>query len=180
MIYNPNDVIPLTIKGIRVSSREGLMALGMDTLQGYRQYWEKQKVDYDGKIGEIKKIIKRLEGKSAAEIKAMAEENSEAFCNCNKCIYGHISQLIGDRKPHISCSLIPMFVDADGNGPFIYIENTSAPLCGIANASSDDFIKICVKYLNAKCEIIKRSYNHANDCLIYLDCIIRYISRTPA
>lgn len=180
MIYNPRDVLPLALKGVDVSSRNDLYALGVDNLQRFRQYWQEQKEKYLQDLDNTRKIIEVLDGKTAAEIKAMAEKDNTAFCNCNKCIYGQISRLIGDQKPHISCSLIPMFVDTDGNGPFLYIENTSAPLCGIANASSDDFIKICVKYLNAKCEIIKRSYNHANDCLIYLDSIIRYISRTPA
>lgn len=180
MIYNPNDVIPLTIKGIRVSSREGLMALGMDDLGKYYQYWQEQKKRYLGMLEETKEVIRILNGKTPAEIKAMAEENNVAFCSCNSCKYGKPSQSMDGQKQYIDCPLIPMFVDADDGESFICIENTSAPLCGIANASSDEFIKICVRYLRSRIEIVKRSYNHANDCMVYLDGIIKHINSTPA
>ena len=178
MVYRPSDVFPTILKGISVSSRKDLVALGVGNLQGLRQYWKGQKEKYDQKINDIKKIISLLDGKTAAEIKSVADENR--FCNCISCIYGKVSRLIGDDKPHVSCPLVPMFVDEDGEGPFLYIENGSAPLCSIANATSDEFIKICVKYLRSKIEIIKRRYNHANDCMVYLDGIIKHINRTPA
>lgn len=180
MVYNANDVVPPETRkgGLSCSSMKALESLGIAKLQEFQKYWKEQKEKYDQKINDIKKIISLLDGKTAAEIKSVADENR--LCNCISCIYGKASQLIGDDKPHISCPLVPMFVDEDGEGPFLYIENDSAPLCSIANATSDEFIKICVKYLRSKIEIIKRRYNHANDCMVYLDDIIKYISRTPA
>ncbi len=179
MVYNPRDVLPPASRGENISSKDDLSVLGAEKLQEFRQYWQERKRKYLQELDITEKAIKDLDGKSIIEVKTMAEKDGTAFCNCGSCIYATISQVAGE-KSHIDCPLIPMFIDTDNNnGPFICIENTSAPLCGIVNSSSNNFIDVCVEHLKTKCEYTKRFYNYANDCMVYLDGIIHTISSTP-